>query len=121
LLQCPHPIVRGSYINYLQPLLNPCADLSTLQTNPEERGDPYETSIDGSTLLDQSILDEEDGDEYNVTEGDDHVEIERIYHQSQWRDQETYDDIFQEGEYLDDHFNTDDTESDLSSEEIRRQ
>ncbi|CAO0801914.1 unnamed protein product [Mucor circinelloides] len=28
LIQCPHPTVRSSYINYLKPLMNPCADLS---------------------------------------------------------------------------------------------
>ncbi|KAI9482889.1 MAG: armadillo-type protein [Benjaminiella poitrasii] len=28
LIQCPHPTVRASYINYLKPLMIPCADLT---------------------------------------------------------------------------------------------
>ncbi|KAI8091657.1 armadillo-type protein [Thamnidium elegans] len=114
LIQCPHPTVRSSYINYLKPLMNPCADLSApigqvdeippalpSRTEEDSHSDEYEISV---------YQDELDDIGY---QGSDNEEIA-------WRHEEepTYDDIFQEEEYIEDHFNSDEEGSDVSGSNI---
>ncbi|ORE08210.1 hypothetical protein BCV72DRAFT_289135 [Rhizopus microsporus var. microsporus] len=111
LIQCPHPTVRESYINYLRPLMSPCADLSqpkeqqTSNTAPAlpDRNKQYRD-------LNQLNRHDDDDDEANNCEvyvyaDDDHPE-DNEYHQPmpnrQWKyEDEPYDDIFLESEYDD--------------------
>ncbi|KAI9245394.1 armadillo-type protein [Helicostylum pulchrum] len=114
LIQCPHPTVRSSYINYLKPLMNPCADLSMPIGRVDDKPPPLPSRA------------EEDGhsDEYDISVYPD--ELDGIGYQDSdteelvWRHEEepTYDDIFQEDEYIEDHFNSDEEVSDVSGSNI---
>ncbi|KAI8975717.1 armadillo-type protein [Mycotypha africana] len=53
LAQCPHPTVRASYINYLSPLMNPCAELPI----PDRSATP--TSANSNSSLTPSVAQSE--------------------------------------------------------------
>lgn len=107
LIQCPHPTVRESYINYLRPLMSPCADLSRPKeqlssTTPPPLPDRNKQYRD----LDELNPNEDEDDETNACEiyvyaDDEHPEEEEhqndgVFHK-QWKyDEEPYDDIFLE-------------------------
>ncbi|KAI8978580.1 armadillo-type protein [Pilobolus umbonatus] len=95
LLSCPHPSVRNSYMCYLKPLIQPCADLDKpkLPPRPIFEADP----------------DDHSGYGVSIYATDQPEEIETLPVHRQWEyEEEPYDDIFQEDEFLEDHFNTDD-------------
>ncbi|KAI9268694.1 armadillo-type protein [Sporodiniella umbellata] len=110
LIQCPHPTVRESYINYLRPLMSPCADLtkeSSSRTPPPlpDRSKQYKD-------LDQLNPHDED-DDFEVYVYADDAPAEDLDHEPttivnrQWRyDDEPYDDIF----YSEESFEEDDEE-----------
>ncbi|KAG0738922.1 hypothetical protein G6F57_008774 [Rhizopus arrhizus] len=107
LIQCPHPTVRESYINYLRPLMSPCADLSRPKeqlssTTPPPLPDRNKQYRD----LDELNPNDDEDDETNACEiyvyaDDEHPEEEEhqndgVFHK-QWKyDEEPYDDIFLE-------------------------
>lgn len=114
LIQCPHPTVRSSYINYLKPLMNPCADLSIPM-------DPVETSLPALPL--RRNMEESDTDslyeELSVYANDNTDPDSIVSGERQWsyEDEPYYDDIFQDEEYIEDHFNSE-NESDISAGEF---
>lgn len=94
--------------------MNPCADLSMPIGRVDDKPPPLPSRA------------EEDGhsDEYDISVYPD--ELDGIGYQDSdteelvWRHEEepTYDDIFQEDEYIEDHFNSDEEVSDVSGSNI---
>ncbi|KAI8644907.1 armadillo-type protein [Parasitella parasitica] len=140
LIQCPHPLVHSSYINYLKPLLNPCADLSAPSgstANPDDllppplparNQQPAAIASDAAITADSN---EDDENDYEILVYADNDLNEPLQHHLSPRRQQQlheqaeegpavvtqwgfasdpdYDQVFyDDDEYLDDHFNTDD-------------
>ncbi|CEP16841.1 hypothetical protein [Parasitella parasitica] len=161
LIQCPHPLVRSSYINYLKPLMSPCADLSApsgSDANPEDLLPPplparnkqpatssssdapaFEASFDHDNQDSNDDDDDDDEDDYEISVYADDMDEPLQHHFSprhqQQQQQQLYEQSAEEGskgvtqweyasdpdfdqvfydddEYIEDHFNTDDEDED---------
>ncbi|RCI02409.1 hypothetical protein CU098_011643 [Rhizopus stolonifer] len=102
LIQCPHPTVRESYINYLRPLMSPCADLSRPKEQSTKTAPPLPDRSKQYNDLNQLNPADEDDDansfEVYIYADDDPIgqeeQPETIVNR-QWKyDDEPYDDIF---------------------------
>ncbi|KAI8352490.1 armadillo-type protein [Blakeslea trispora] len=119
LIQCPHPTVRASYINYLKPLMNPCADLSMpvdTSSSSAAQPPPLPARRDHQDLTDSYLSDDDDenyeisvyaDDDDDVSSITDQVPLDR---QWQYQHEPYYDDIFHDEAYIEDHFNSDDND-----------
>jgi hypothetical protein len=127
--KCPHPTVRSSYIDYLRPLILPCADLSVPAGPSQENGQtppPLPSRRNLQNDSDPSIADTFNDSlsdyEMSVYVEDDmgdiqHAHPDHITFDRQWRYEEEpyYDDIFHDEEYIEDHFNSDEEDSSVVS------
>ncbi|KAI8066237.1 armadillo-type protein [Gilbertella persicaria] len=99
LIQCPHPTVRGSYINYLKPLMSPCADLSVPSTASSSTPPPLPTRRNHEDLTHSYVSDDdEDNYEISVYADDEDLNTEHAERQWQYEEEPYYDDIFQDTE-----------------------
>ncbi|OBZ91655.1 hypothetical protein A0J61_00289 [Choanephora cucurbitarum] len=115
LIQCPHPTVRASYINYLKPLMNPCADLSLPANTSLSQPPPLPARRDHQDLTD-SYLSDDDEDNYEISVYADDADsiTDQVQSDRQWQYEHEpyYDDIFHDEAYIEDHFNSDEEEED---------